>query len=71
MLIPVGTQLTPQLLQRIAAYNSTLSRALRQRGMKRREVLLQVRGVAWEEGEGLVGFWGGGLGGRGLRDCGG
>lgn len=41
VILPKGTELTPELLQRIAAYNSTLSRALRQRSMKRREVMLQ------------------------------
>jgi hypothetical protein len=49
VILPKGTELTPELLQRIAAYNSTLGRALRQRSMKRREVMLQsakVLGVA-------------------------
>jgi hypothetical protein len=49
VILPKGTELTPDLLQRIAAYNSTIGRAIRQRSMKRREVLLQsakVLGVA-------------------------
>jgi hypothetical protein len=49
VILPKGTELTPELLQRIAAYNSTIGRAIRQRSIRRREVLLQsakVLGVA-------------------------
>jgi hypothetical protein len=52
VILPKGTELTPELLQRIATYNSALGRALRQRSMKRREVMLQsakVLGVAGDE----------------------
>jgi hypothetical protein len=51
--VPKGTELNEELLQRIAAYNSTLLRSIRQRSVKRREVLLQgakVLGVADSEG---------------------